>query len=142
MLFRKRKDVPVTSFYKEELLASQDLMSLLSLSGIGVSSVDSSQGSESSVVILSTARQWLGYGLLYLSKMQRSCVALSQAKDFLVVVEDGDMTFLPGVDVVEIIKVFYPCFMPIKDPMGTKLREIKNKLCFGIVMVFYPTRYY
>lgn len=41
--------------------------------------MDSSQGSESWVVILSTTRPGRRYGLGFLTKIQRSCVALSRA---------------------------------------------------------------
>ena len=55
-------------------------------SKVRVKSVDSSQGSESPVVILSTTRPGGNYGLGFLSDRKRACVALSRAQSYLVIV--------------------------------------------------------
>lgn len=67
-------------------------------SEISVRSVDSAQGSESSVVILSTTRPGGKYGLGFLADRKRSCVALSRAQSCLVIVTWKDMSINLSVE--------------------------------------------
>jgi regulator of nonsense transcripts 1 len=95
------KDVPklphgqilILSFYNEERKALVNLFRKLGLPDVRVKSVDSSQGSESSVVILSIARPGRYYGLGFLMDRKRVCVALSRAKHCLIVVGDAKMSW-------------------------------------------------
>jgi hypothetical protein len=81
-----QEDILVLSYYNEERRVLSELLQKLGRSKVRVRSVDSSQGSESPVVILSTTRPGGNYGLGFLSDRKRACVALSRAQSCLVIV--------------------------------------------------------
>lgn len=85
------EDILVLSFYCEERRVFSELLRTLGHSRVRVQSVDSSQGSESSVVILSTTRPGGEYGLGFITDHRRTCVALSRAQSCLVIIGFEDM---------------------------------------------------
>ncbi|KAL2701625.1 hypothetical protein AAEP93_005923 [Penicillium crustosum] len=81
-----QEDILVLSYYNEERRVLSELLRKLGHSKVRVKSVDSSQGSESPVVILSTTRPGGQWGLGFITDRKRSCVALSRAQSCLIVV--------------------------------------------------------
>ncbi|KAJ6081056.1 hypothetical protein N7499_005930 [Penicillium canescens] len=81
-----QEDILVLLYYNEERRVLSELLRKLGRSKVRVKSVDSSQGSESPVVILSTTRPGGQWGLGFITDRKRSCVALSRAQSCLVVV--------------------------------------------------------
>jgi superfamily I DNA and/or RNA helicase len=81
-----QEDILVVSYYNEERRVLSELLRKLGHSKVRVKSVDSSQGFESPVVILSTTRLGGQWGLGFLTDRKRSCVALSRAESCLIVV--------------------------------------------------------
>lgn len=86
-----QEDILVLSYYNEERRVLTELLQKHGKSKVRVKSVDSAQGSESPVVILSTTRPGGEYGLGFLSDRKRACVALSRARSCLVIVGDEKM---------------------------------------------------
>ena len=86
-------EILILSYYTEERKALSNLFRKLHLPDIRVQSVASSQGSESSVVVLSTTRPGFTYGLGFLMDRNIACVAFSRAKDCLIVVGDIKMSW-------------------------------------------------
>ncbi|KAJ5568839.1 hypothetical protein N7450_011325 [Penicillium hetheringtonii] len=88
-----KKEILVLSYYDEERQALAELLRKLGLHGVRVASVDSAQGSESSIAILSTTRPGGETGLGFLTDLRRACVALSRARHCLVVVGNERMAY-------------------------------------------------
>ncbi|KAJ5885199.1 hypothetical protein N7495_009709 [Penicillium taxi] len=81
------KRILVLSFYNEERLALTSMLhETLGLKDIQVKSIDASQGTENTFVILSTTRVGGNGGIGFVQDCNRQCVALSRARDGLVVV--------------------------------------------------------
>lgn len=82
----------VLSYYREKrLILSQLLHGFYQYKDILVQSVDASQGSERDIVLLSTCRPGRGFGLGFVADRQRQCVAMSRARDGLVIFGDERM---------------------------------------------------
>ncbi|KAK2736890.1 hypothetical protein FQN55_001385, partial [Onygenales sp. PD_40] len=58
---------------------------------IRISSVDRAQGNKLDVVILSTTRPGGNFGLGFVADVQHQCVAMTRARDGLVIIGDVDM---------------------------------------------------
>jgi len=78
-------DVVVITFYGGQRALVAAKLAAVGLSGVSVVTVDAMQGREAEVVILSCVRTGEG-GLGFLSDSRRICVALSRARETLVVV--------------------------------------------------------
>ncbi|KAJ9254366.1 hypothetical protein DTO207G8_3557 [Paecilomyces variotii] len=93
-----QEHILILSFYNDERRILADLMRKLGFKDVKISSVDAAQGDESPIVILSTTRPGRRYGLGFVQDRQRQCVALSRARDALLVVGDERMheTGKPG----------------------------------------------
>ncbi|KAF3481353.1 uncharacterized protein GIQ15_04112 [Arthroderma uncinatum] len=82
-----QEDILILTYYSEELYVLKRFINqTLRFSGILIQSVDASQGNENSIVIVSTTRPGRDYGLGFVADLQRQCVALSRAKNGLVIV--------------------------------------------------------
>lgn len=69
----RKKGISILSYYFEERQGLSDLFRRLNLPGVRVYSVDSAQGSESSVVTLSGTRTGYKYGLGFLMDRNMAC---------------------------------------------------------------------
>ncbi|KAK2777034.1 hypothetical protein FQN52_003261, partial [Onygenales sp. PD_12] len=88
----KEEQILILSYYNEERrIIGQFLHKHHSYEKIRISSVDGAQGNESDVVILSTTRPGGNFGLGFVADVQRQCVAMTRARDGLVIVGDVDM---------------------------------------------------
>ena len=81
--FHKNNDVMILSSYNSQLKL---LNKIFDTPNILVRTIDASQGSESSIVIISLVRSNMNNQIGFLSDVKRMCVSLSRAKNLLYIV--------------------------------------------------------
>lgn len=82
----------ILSYYSEERrILSEILNGSYGYKNVEISSVDSAQGKEKDVVIVSTCRPGGKIGLGFVADRQRQCVAMSRARDGLIIVGNKRM---------------------------------------------------
>ncbi|KAE8381602.1 AAA domain-containing protein [Aspergillus bertholletiae] len=85
-------DIMVLSYYSEEIrVLKQAIHGILKYIDIEIKSVDSTQGSEAKVVILSTTRPGGSRGMGFVADRQQQNVALTRAREGLVIVGHANM---------------------------------------------------
>jgi len=82
--------VNVITFYNAQRDLIEKLLKRAGLANVAVLSVDSMQGREADLVILSTVRATGGFGLGFVADARRANVALSRARESMIVVGSAD----------------------------------------------------
>ena len=87
-----QEQILVISYYREERqILTQLLHRVYGFDEIMIQSVDGSARWERDIVLLSTSRPWGEFGLGFVADRQRQCVAMSRARDGLIIFGDQAM---------------------------------------------------
>ncbi|KAE8138859.1 P-loop containing nucleoside triphosphate hydrolase protein [Aspergillus pseudotamarii] len=87
-----QEDILILSYYSEEIrVLKQAIHGILKYGAVEIKSVDSAQGSEARVVILSTTRPGGSLGMGFVADRQRQNVAITRARQGLVIVGHAGM---------------------------------------------------